>query len=145
MTVFVDTRDVVERAESAVRDAEFELQSGVEVRRCPCGATTLQPVADGFVCAGCGTPDLRPRPFPGEVLPKGTSGAQDSSPGPVCRVLGADNLNAAPLRAVERRDVLASRERLYLTCGHAVERACRRGGWALRVRCVECASEGSFR
>lgn len=50
------------------------------------------------------------------------------------------NLNAAPLRLVEGREVLATRERLFLECGHAVERAY--FGFAAVARCAECQSEG---
>lgn len=45
-------------------------------------------------------------------------------------------LSQAPLRVIARREVLASRERLYLTCGHAIERAYH--GWSHRARCREC-------
>src|SRR3954468_13158398 len=54
----VDNRDVVERAEDVARTAEFELQSGVHVIRCACGASVLRAsaAAPGLACAGCGVP-----------------------------------------------------------------------------------------
>ena len=48
-------------------------------------------------------------------------------------------LNRAPLRTVTGREVLASRERLYLACGHSLERAW--FSFASRARCAECATQ----
>jgi hypothetical protein len=53
------------------------------------------------------------------------------------------SLNTAPLRRITHREVLASRVRLSLACGHAIERAY--NGWQERARCAECASEGRHR
>jgi hypothetical protein len=53
---------------------------------------------------------------------------------------GLPSLNQAPLRRIANREVLASRERLFLSCGHAIER--RYGGFAYRARCAECQAEG---
>lgn len=52
-------------------------------------------------------------------------------------------LRQAPLRTIHRREVLASRERLYLTCGHSIERAYH--GWSHRARCLECVAEPEHR
>jgi hypothetical protein len=56
------------------------------------------------------------------------------------RIRPARNLNQAPLRVITHREVMASRTRLYLECGHGVERAYT--GWAHRARCEECLAEG---
>lgn len=54
VSVRVDQRDVVTRAEDALRAADFEQRTGVHVRRCECGATDLNVRGLAFVCAGCG-------------------------------------------------------------------------------------------
>jgi hypothetical protein len=46
------------------------------------------------------------------------------------------SLNLAPLRTIRHREVLANRERLFLACGHALERAYH--GYAHRARCAAC-------
>ena len=51
----------------------------------------------------------------------------------------AGTLRSAPLRVITRREVLASRERLFLACGHAIERAYH--GWSHRARCADCQCE----
>jgi hypothetical protein len=90
----VDTRPVIERAESAVREAEFELTTGIELRRCACGTATIVPTPFGFACAGCGAAgvtstgrgslwagattssadEIHPRPHQGELREHGMGG-----------------------------------------------------------------------
>jgi hypothetical protein len=53
--------------------------------------------------------------------------------------MSAVPLRSAPLRTIRHREVLANRERLYLACGHAIER--RYADYASRARCIECLTE----
>jgi hypothetical protein len=154
VTIHIDTRPADDRADQIVRDAEAEMTLG-ELRRCPCGTAEIRPVpgsASGFVCAGCSTPLHVSQT--GEVTPwagatetrspssEALSGGDGSGPTALRPAHSPDDdrptpsLNFAPLRRITGRDVRTSRVRLFLECGHAVERPYI--GWQSSARCLDC-------
>lgn len=91
MSVRVDGRDVLERAEDLVSALEYELRTGRSLERCECGATLLDFNAYGRTCcAGC-----RVELHPGASIPNAGEGRGERSPetsadGPFSVCKGAD-------------------------------------------------------